>query len=145
MLDVIRAISHSLRARLFAAALLLPLVAISLASGAGGLRCRITGEMLSACCCDRGENDAAKAESVATVSQADCCDRVVREVASTPANVSASTRVLPEQSAPVAYVAFEPAPAELVPSALSVRSEARDSIGPPSVRLRLVTKSAFLI
>jgi hypothetical protein len=145
MLDVIRAISHSLRTRLLAAALLLPLVALSVASGSVGLRCRITGEMLSACCCDRGENDAAKAESVATVSQAECCDRVVREVASTPANVSESARALPEPVALVTYVAFEAPPAELVPSALSVRSEARASIGPPSVRLRLVAKSAFLI
>src|SRR5258705_445254 len=48
MLDPIRAISHSLRTRLLAAALLLPLIALATATSGVGLRCRITGEALSA-------------------------------------------------------------------------------------------------
>jgi hypothetical protein len=144
MLDRIFAISNSVRRRLLAAALLLPLVALATATGGFGLRCRVTGEVSSACCCDRGQNEAAKAEG-ATVSPADCCDRVIREATSTPAEANGPSRALPEQTAPVAYLAFEAPPADVVSSALSVRSETRASLGPPSVRLRLVSKSAFLI
>jgi hypothetical protein len=142
MLDVIRALSHSLRTRLFAAVLLLPLIALATATSGAGLRCRITGEVSSACCCDGGEGAAEKAAPVATVSEADCCDRVVRDVTTAPAELGTPS-VLPDQTTPVAHVAA--AAADGPPSAFSSRSETRSRTGPPTVRLRLVSKSSFLI
>jgi hypothetical protein len=133
--------SHSLRARLFAAVLLLPLVALATATGGVGLRCRMTGEVLSACCCDSGD---AKAAPVATVSEADCCDRVVRDATTAPAELSAPPSVLADQTLAV-RVAFAAPALDLASSVLSLRSETRASLRPPTVRLRLVSKSSFLI
>lgn len=144
MLDSIRAISHSLRTRLFAVVLLLPLVALATATSGVGLRCRITGEVLSACCCERPDSSATKAAPVATVSEADCCDRIVREVSTAPAEVSATPDVLPDQT-PVFRVALEGPAFAPPPSAFPSRSETRARIGPPTVLLRLVSKSSFLI
>ena len=144
MLDLIRAISHSLRSRLFAAALLLPLIALATATSGVDLRCRITGEVLSACCCDGGDAAAAKSAPVATVSEADCCDRIVRDVTTAPAELSAPS-ALPDQTTPVAHLAFASSAIDLPPTVFSSRSETRASIGPPTVRLRLVSKSSFLI
>jgi hypothetical protein len=145
MLGVIRSLSHSLRRRLFAAALLLPLIALATATSGVGLRCRITGETLSVCCCDGGDGAAAKAAPVAAASEADCCDRVVRDVTTAPAELSTTPSVLPGQTTPIAYVPVE-APAVALPSfVLLSRSEIRALIGPPTVRLRLVSKSSFLI
>jgi hypothetical protein len=138
ILEVIRALSHRLRTRLFAAVLLLPLIALATATGGAGLRCRITGEVSSACCCDGG----ADASAVATVSAADCCDRVVRDVTTAPAELSAASGLL-AHAAPVAFVAV--AAHVLTPSVFLPRSEARSRTGPPTVRLRLVSKSSFLI
>ena len=145
MLDVIRSISHSLRTRLFAAALLLPLIALATATSGVGLRCRITGEMLSACCCDGADGAAAKAPPIATVSEADCCDRIVRDVTTAPAELSATPNALPDHETPVAHVAFQVQIDDPSPSVFLSRSEPRASIGPPTVRLRLVSKSSFLI
>ena len=144
ILDLIRARSHSLRTRLWAAVLLLPLIGLATATSGAGLRCRITGEVLSACCCDGGESPAAKAAPIATVSVADCCDRVVRDVTTAPAELS-SPSVLPEQTTPVAYVAADTAAVDPRPSVFSSHSETRSCTGPPTVRLRLVAKSSFLI
>ncbi len=143
MLNLIRALPHSLRTRLFAAVLLLPLIAVATATSGFGLRCRISGEMSSACCCG-GDDAAAKAAPVATVSEADCCDRVVRDVTTAPAVLS-TTGALPEQTAPVATLVVRSAAVDPLPSIVSSRSESRSRIGPPTVRLRLVSKSSFLI
>jgi hypothetical protein len=145
MLDVIRSISHSLRTRLFAAALLVPLIALATATSGVGLRCRITGEMLSACCCDGADGAAAKTPPIATVSEADCCDRVVRDVTTAPAELSATPNALPDHETPLALVAFQVQIEAPSPSVFLSRSETRASIGPPTVRLRLVSKSSFLI
>ena len=145
MLDVIRSISHSLRTRLFAAALLLPLIALATATSGVGLRCRITGEMLSVCCCDPGDSAATKAAPVATVSEADCCDRIVRDVTTAPAELSTTPSVLPDQTTPIAYVAVEAPAVDLSSSVFSSRSETRARVGPPTVLLRLVSKSSFLL
>jgi hypothetical protein len=136
-------LSHSLRARLLAATLLLPLLALATVTSAAGLRCRITGAVLSACCCDRASEPVAKAAPGATVSEADCCDRLVRDVTTVPAEVSPAPSALPDEATPVAFVAFEPSALELVSSAPS--SRLRTSLAPPTVRLRLVAKSSFLI
>ena len=144
MLDLIRAFSHSLRRRFFAAALLLPLLAVAQATSGVGLRCRITGEMLSVCCCDGGDDVASKSAPVATVSEADCCDRIVRNVTTAPAELSAPS-ALPDQTTPVAHLALLVPAINLPPSVFSSRSENRARIGPPTVRLRLVSKSSFLI
>ena len=144
MLDVIRSISHSLRTRLFAAALLLPLIALATATSGVGLRCRITGEMLSACCCDPGDSAATEAASVATVSEADCCDRVVRDMTTAPAELS-TPRVLPDHATPIAYVAVEAPAVDLSSSSFSSRSDTKARVRPPTVLLRLVSKSSFLL
>jgi hypothetical protein len=144
MLDAIRAISHSLRTRLLSAALLLPLIALATATSGVGLRCRMTGEVSSACCCAGADGSDAKAASVATVSEADCCDRVVRDVITAPAELTATPNVLPDQT-PVARVALEDPAFDPPPSSLAFRSETRARIGPPALRLRLVSKSSFLI
>jgi hypothetical protein len=144
MIEAIRALSHSLRTRLFAAVLLLPLIALATATSGAALRCRITGEVSSACCCDGGENAAAKAAPVATVSAADCCDRIVRDVTTVPAELSTPS-VLPEQTTRVAHVAAEVPAIDLLPSVFASRSETRARTGPPTVRLRLLSKSSFLI
>jgi hypothetical protein len=143
MLDRIHAVSNSLRARLFAAVLLLPLVALATVTGGVGLRCRITGEVTSGCCCDSADGDATKSAPVTTVSEADCCERVVRDVTTAPAELSTPS-ALPDQTPPV-RVAIELPALALFSSVFSSRSESRASIGPPSVRLRLVSKSSFLI
>jgi hypothetical protein len=144
ILDLIRALSHGLRTRLLAALLLVPLMALATATSGAGLRCRITGEVSSACCCDGGDSAAVKDAPVASASAADCCDRVVRDVTTAPAELSTPS-AHPEQTMPVARVAAEAPPVDLLPSVFSSRSETRSRTGPPTVRLRLVAKSAFLI
>jgi hypothetical protein len=101
--------------------------------------------MLSACCCDGGETAAAKAAPVATVSEADCCDRVERVVTTAPAEPSSAHQVLPDQTTPVAYVAVEASAVDPLSSVFSSRSEIRARVGPPTVLLRLVSKSSFLL
>jgi hypothetical protein len=136
----------SLRTRIFAAVLLLPLVALATATSGVGLRCRITGQvqMVDACCCDDAGGDAAKADSPSTVAEGDCCDRVVRDVTPTTAELSAPERLLPERATlPTLAVAVSTISAESSP--IRTRSEARASLGPPTVRLRLLSKSTFLI
>jgi len=145
MLDVIRSISHGLRTRLLAAALLLPLIALATATSGIGLQCRITGEMLSVCCCDGGDSAAAKTPPVATVSEAACCDRVVRDVTTAPAELSTTPKVLPDQTTPIAYVAIEAPAVGLSSSVFSSRSKTGARVGPPTVLLRLVSKSSFLL
>jgi hypothetical protein len=145
MLDRIRSISHSVRTRLFAVALLLPLMALTMATSGVGLRCRITGELLSACCCDAGDSAATKVAPVATVSEADCCDRIVRDVTTAPAELSTTPSVLPDQTTPVAYVAVEAPAVDPPPSVFSSRSGSRARVGPATVLLRLVSKGSFLL
>jgi hypothetical protein len=145
ILETIRSISHGLRARLLAGVLLLPLIALATAMGGVDLRCRITGQVLNACCCDGGDSVAAKSSPVATVSEAGCCDRIVRDVTTAPVEMRAAPSALPDQSTPVVVVVFDSPTTDFDPSALSPRSEARASLGPPTVRLRLVSKSTFLI
>jgi hypothetical protein len=127
--------------------LLLPLIALATATSGAGLRCRITGEVLSACCCDGGDA-VAKAAPLATVSAADCCDRFVRDATTAPAEPSPAPRVLHVSWTPVARFvdgSVDASAVERLSSFLSSRSETRASIGPPTVRLRLVSKSSFLI
>jgi hypothetical protein len=143
MLDLIRAMYRRLQTRLFAAALLLPLVALATATSGFGLRCRITGAVLDTCCC--GDGESAKAQPVSTVSEADCCDRVVRNVSPAPAELTVAPSALPKPAAPTIFVAFAGPKLDHDPAALSPRSDARPSIGPPTVLLRLVAKSTFLI
>jgi len=143
MLDPIHARSHGLRTRLFAAVLLLPLIAVATATSGAWLRCRITGEVSRACCC-ADDDAAAKAAPVATTSEADCCDRVVRDVTTAPAVLS-TTAALPDQTTPVAYLAVRVAAIDPLPAIVSARSEIRSGTRPSTVRLRLITKSSFLI
>ncbi len=138
----------SLRTRLFAAVLLLPLVALAAATGDVGLRCRMTGAVLGACCCPDTDGDATPANAEAKVSQGDCCDRIVREVSEAPAELVAPSRPLPSHTTAIAAVNFADAGAIIQQNAsslLSSRSPTQASHGHPTVRLRLVAKSAFLI
>jgi hypothetical protein len=139
-----------LRTRLFAAVLLLPLVALATATDSVGLRCRVTGVVLDACCCRNvdGNGQAGPAHPEATVFAADCCDRIVREVSEAPAELVAPAPPLPHRTTPVGLVTFVDAGALIRQNASSLRSArsaAEGSHVPPSVRLRLVAKSAFLI
>jgi hypothetical protein len=145
MIARIPAMSASLRTRIFAAVLLVPLVALATATSGVGLRCRITGQVIDACCCDGAGDDAVKADAPATVSEADCCDRVVREVTPTTAEVSAPQRLLPEHAWLLPTLALDVSTISTESSPVRTRSEARASIGPPTVRLRLLSKSTFLI
>jgi len=145
MLGLIHFMHTRLHTRLFAVVLLLPLVALATATGGVGLRCRITGELIDACCCDDGTGDAAKADTPATVSAADCCDRVVREVTSTTAEVSAPERLIPAHATPLPAFVLDISMVPADSSPIQPRSELRESIGPPTVRLRLLSKSTFLI
>jgi hypothetical protein len=140
-----RAMSRRLQTRLFAAVLLLPLVAFATATSGAGLRCRITGEVLNACCCADGGDDAAKADAPTTVSAADCCDRVMHEVTPTTAEVSAPERSLTEHATPLPTLALDISAIAVESSPIRTRSESRANLGPPTVRLRLLSKSTFLI
>jgi hypothetical protein len=128
--------------RLFAAALLLPLIAFATATSAFELRCRITGAVLDDCCC--GDADQSRPPpATTTISQADCCDRLERHVAPSFAELTA-----PETATPVRAVfplPFEAASIDLVSARASVRATARSSLGPPTARLRLIAKSTLLI
>src|SRR3954451_5277355 len=87
-------------ARLTAGALLLPLLALSIAAGGLWMRCRITGALTEACCCAGDDGGGPRAP---VVSEADWCDRVV---AAAPDQASERTRHDPRaapQVAPVAY------------------------------------------
>ncbi|HXI58952.1 MAG TPA: hypothetical protein VNO55_22950 [Polyangia bacterium] len=139
-----------LRTRLLAAVLLLPLVALTTATGSVGLRCRVTGVVLDVCCCPNvdGDGQAATGHADATMFAADCCDQIVREISEAPAELVAPAASLPHRTTPVGFVTFADAGAivrQNVSSLRSSRSAAEASHGPPSVRLRLVAKSAFLI
>jgi hypothetical protein len=101
--------------------------------------------VIDACCCDSGEGDAVKADAPATVSEADCCDRVVRDVTPTTAEVSGPERLLPDYATPLSALALDVSTIVAETSPIRTRSESRASIGPPTVRLRLLSKSTFLI
>ena len=134
-----------LRTRLFAAALLLPLVAFATATGGSWLRCRLTGAVLDNCCCS-GDEAAAKTPATATVSEADCCDRVIRSVAPAVAELQATTAapdVFPDLS--VGMLALEGPATDDVVAQGRVHAVARGSLAPPTARLRLLTKSTLLI
>ncbi len=136
--------SRHVRMRLFAAALLLPLVAFATATGGSWLRCRLTGAVLDDCCCagEAAEAQPSKAPAPATVSEADCCDRVIRSVAPTVAELAAPTAA-PHVS--VLALSLEGPAAEVAVTPVGVRAVARSSLPPPTARLRLLTKSTLLI
>ncbi|HEX2659240.1 MAG TPA: hypothetical protein VHU40_13245 [Polyangia bacterium] len=134
-----------MRTRLFAAVLLLPLLALAMETGGIGLRCRVTGVILDACCCGDAA-DADPAETVvASVSPASCCDRVTRDVARAPAELSVTGDRLTTPPAAITVAKLDSA--EVGPGASTRVSCAGtpESVGPPTVRLRLVAKSSFLI
>jgi hypothetical protein len=132
-----------LRTRLYAAALLLPLVALASATGGQWLRCRVTGAVIEACCCDEGDAAAPQAgPTVATVSEADCCDRVIREVTPPLAELGAQPTTAPRPALAVVPLAGG---ALAVGEAPPVRVETRRSLAPPTAQQRLITKSTLLI
>lgn len=144
MIAAIPSACKSLRARIFAAALLLPLIAFATATSGNWLRCRMTGEMLSACCCGSGE-ETPPVDSPPTVSEADCCDRVVQSVTPARAALTVAMQVRPDQSAALDVIPLVGPATDIASARVAVRADTRASIGPPTVRLRLVFKSAFLI
>jgi hypothetical protein len=133
--------AHGLRTRLLAAVMLVPLLAFATATGGAWLRCRMTGQILSACCCGDGEASAPDADAV---SAADCCDRVEQVVTTAPAELSAPTEHPSVSSTPVTVVVADLG-ASRVPAFVSFRPDSRASVGPPTGRLRLIAKSTFLI
>jgi hypothetical protein len=133
---------RSLRTRLFAAALLLPLLAFATATGGSWLRCRVTGEALSACCCAGDAQDAATTPTT-SVSSADCCDRLERHVAPSVGELTVAQTGAPEGS--VGVLPVEGASVALVSAPTQTRVTVRVSLGPPTTRLRLIAKSTLLI
>jgi hypothetical protein len=131
-----------LRTRLFAATLLLPLLAFATATGGSWLRCRVTGEALSACCCADEAQDAATTPTT-SVSSADCCDRVERHVAPNIGEVTVAQTAAPEVS--VGVLPVEVTSIELASAPTQTRVTAQTSLGPPTARLRLIAKSTLLI
>jgi hypothetical protein len=134
-----------LRTRLFAAALLVPLIAFATATGGHWLRCRITGAIVSDCCCDAQGGDAAatSAPTSSTVSEADCCDHVARSVSPTVAELRGEADHAPIADATVS--ALEGSSIEIVGAPPAVRAVARSSLAPPTARQRLVAKRTLLI
>jgi hypothetical protein len=130
-----------LRMRLFAAALLLPLVAFATATGGHWLRCRVTGAVLSDCCC--GAIEDAPSPAATTVSEADCCERVVRSVTQTVAEMSASTAQGPV--APLGVLALATPSAEIGTACAAVGAVGRRGLAPPTAQQRLVAKRTLLI
>jgi hypothetical protein len=140
---------RNLPARLFAAALLLPLIAFATATDGHWLRCRITGAMVveasDVCCC--GAEAAAPATPPATtVSEADCCDRVESHVSPTVAEPTVVRTAAPDAASfALALVDGLDVSIELVSAPPLARGPARTSLGPPTTRLRLIAKSTLLI
>ncbi len=132
-----------LRTRLLAAALLLQLVALATATGGSWLRCRLTGAVLDDCCCG-GDGAASPAPATATVSEADCCDRVIRSVAPAVGELTPTTTAARDAGTDL-MVAVERPATDVVVADARVRAVARGSLAPPTARLRLLTKSTFLI
>ena len=144
MIVAIPSTFRSLRGRIFAAALLLPLIAFATVTSGFWLKCRLTGEMLSACCCSGGDQPA-PADAPSTASEADCCDRVVQNVTPARAELTVSPPVRPDQSAASDVIPVAGPATDVAAAPVAVRADTPASIGPPTVRLRLVSKSAFLI
>jgi hypothetical protein len=128
--------------RLTAAALVLPLVAFAMMAGGSWLRCRTTGEVLSACCCDGGE--ASPTPKTDAVGAADCCDRISQTVTPAPVELAAATDLTPLPGAALASVTAD-LDASSDSSATPARLDVRSSVGPPAGRALLVAKSTFLI
>jgi hypothetical protein len=135
---------RNLRTRLFAAALLLPLIAFATATGGYWLRCRVTGAVVDACCCG-DEAQASQAAPNATVSEADCCDRVDSQIAPTVAELTAPETGLPAATLSVLPAQGGDASIDLVSPPAQARATARSSLGPPTSRLLLIAKSTLLI
>jgi hypothetical protein len=143
MIGVGLAMFRSLKARLFAVSLVLPLLAFATATGGYWLRCRVTGAMLDACCCGAEEQASSDAPTSTTVSQADCCDRVERHVTPSVAEVTAAETGTP--CVTVGVIALESSPIDLLSAPAQIRVTVRSSLGPPTARLRLIAKSTLLI
>jgi hypothetical protein len=133
---------RSLRTKLFAAALLLPLIAFSTATGGHWLRCRVTGAVLQACCCG-DEAQPAATPPTATVSQADCCDRIEHRVSPSVAELTVAERAAHDAAGLTPSV--EQVSIELISAPPRRRVEVHSSLGPPTGRLRLIAKSTLLI
>jgi hypothetical protein len=128
--------------RLFAAALLLPLVAFATATGGHWLRCSVTGAVVDACCCG-GDADGAATTPTTTISERDCCDRVDSHVSPSVAELTAAETAAPDAAS--AALPLEAASIQLVSAPAQPRVAARSSLGPPTARLRLLAKSSLLI
>jgi hypothetical protein len=139
--------SRSAIRRLVSAALLLPLVTLSLATGGLWLRCRLTGAVARACCCPSDGAQAVATPEPARASEQDCCDRLMTQAEEMPVEPAAGP--LPDDAPRLAWAGALPASAASAdgpPSPRSLIARARSApTSPPAVRARLVAKSSFLI
>jgi len=142
MIDSLENMFRSLRTKLFAAALLLPLIAFSTVTGGHWLRCRVTGAVLQACCCG-DETQPAATTPTATVSQADCCDRIEHRVAPTVAELTVAESAARDAAGLTPSV--DQVSIDLIAAPTQLHVELRSSLGPPTGRLRLIAKSTLLI
>lgn len=134
---------RSLSRRLAAAALLLPLLALAIATDGMWLRCRMTGEIQSSACCCPGDAEAA-APQTPTISEAACCDRLERHVVPTVAELR-STAAVAQAAADASCIAVEVTTLEPVATPAPARRAERSSAGPSTARLRLLAKHSLLI
>jgi hypothetical protein len=124
-------------ARLTAGALLLPLLALSIAAGGLWMRCRITGALTEACCC---AGDDGGGPRVPVVSEADCCDRVVVAASDQASELTAHDSWAAPRMVPVTYTG-----GGLPAVFAAAHVVAPRAAWPPDTRARLIAKSAFLI
>ena len=140
-----------MRNRILSAALLLPVVLLSVWTSFGLWRCQSDGIARSACCCPRPAQKHADAASPtdpdtangwASVSGPSCCDLEQHEVDRAPAENS-------RRPAAILAAAVAAIPVAVLPVQDLVLLPARDlplsGDGPPAGRTLLVQKQAFLI
>jgi hypothetical protein len=144
--------SRSAVRRLVSAALLLPLLTLSLATGGLWLRCRLTGAVARACCCAADGAEGAPAPEPARASAQDCCDRLVTQSEEMPFEPAVGP--LADHAPGLAWAGAVAASAGSAADHLLLAAPALPSLvararsaptSPPALRARLVAKSSFLI
>jgi hypothetical protein len=124
---------HRLRTGLSAAAVL-PLLVLALSAPLNAMRCRLTGQILTACCCPEPDHD----ESTG-ISAGDCCERTRLDAIRTPSEPPAGHVPL----APIAWLRPLPAGSDAPTLAPLARPRPRDGTVPrPPL---ILTKRSFLI
>jgi hypothetical protein len=133
--------SFGARNRILTAALLLPVILISLGfTGFALWRCQFDGVARTSCCCPADDSQAAAARG-AEVSAASCCDVERYQAAPVPADLHRG----PSMVALVVAVASSPVGVSPTPEPTTPEPRPACAADPPQGRDLLVRKQAFLI